>query len=132
MPEKHGYSVEAIWQGLKLIDGQINLDMILGANRAEKRKFTPYPETKFKFGDAQIGLVEARLRIFVPTYQFVFDRLIPKQTKEDITRLTQRGIDQYFYDVDSNGNIYDPSTSYSHAALLVNLLQKYVCEQSTK
>ncbi len=122
-------SVEGIWQGLKIIDQKTDYSLF-ESEKPKKRKFEPYSETKFKYNCQEIGLIEARKKIFMPAYKFMLDIVVPQALIENIMRTYHAGVNQYFYDVDDNRDIDDATRSYSHSSLLVELLDEKVNDYS--
>ena len=120
-PEKRSKSVEGVWQGSKIINNKIDESQFF-LDRAKKRRVSNYSTTKFMYGDEEIGVIEARKKIFVPAYKFVIDNLIPTEYLENFIRTSIGGVYQRFYDVEDNYDINNPNSSYSHAALLVDIL----------
>ncbi|PIZ50639.1 hypothetical protein COY27_06545 [Candidatus Woesearchaeota archaeon CG_4_10_14_0_2_um_filter_33_13] len=123
MPDRKSRTIEGIWQGLKLIDDQPDL-ALLTTDIVKKRRFPDYENTRFLFGSTEIDLANARTKIYVPAYKWVFDNLIPETVKQSIYLPAQQGISVYIFDVDSNPDISDLSRSYSHASLLVDLINR--------
>jgi hypothetical protein len=116
-------SVESIWQGLKLVDGATDLAML----RRPARKRPPedertgdydYGGSVFRFGERTIDLVAARYLIYLPTYLYLLDRLVPDLVLREISDALGQGRDVFFYDWDANFDIEDDSASFSHSAVL--------------
>lgn len=118
-------SVEAIWQGLKVIDGETDL-ILLESDRPKKRKCEPYAETCFAYAGRVIGMAEARMRIYRPAYKFLVDVIAPPVFLDHIIRIHRGGLDQFFHDVDDNADIHDVTRSYSHSALFVELMKEKI------
>ncbi|MBW2972224.1 hypothetical protein KY359_04280 [Candidatus Woesearchaeota archaeon] len=129
MPGAFSHSVEGIWQGLKIIDGSCDFSLF-SRQRPVKRKFEPYPETRFMLGDAELDIVAARHVIYVPSYTYLFNNIVPGEVIDGIMALAAGDIDQYFFDVDENPNINDPTRSYAHASLLVDLLESELSKRT--
>ena len=127
--EQFSLTVEGIWQGLKVIDGTTD-ESLFERDRAIKRKSPDYAETIFQYGDTTIDLVEARKRIFQPSLFYMLDNCIPQQLTDNLIRAYKGGLDQYFYDVDDNLDIEDPSSSYSHSAAIVKWLKHKLAVES--
>lgn len=121
MPGKWSRTVEGIWQGLKLIEGQID-ESQFDAQRPRKRRHEPYAETTFLYGDEELGLIEARHRIYEPSYRHMFNTTVPESLLGKIEEGIARGSTHVFYDMDENPNMKDPRTSYAHSALVIKLL----------
>ena len=108
---KHSESVEGVWQGLKLIRG-------VGVDEA---KFTILDMRNLKrkgaiqghrWGrDGVLGYIEARKRIYVPTYRWVLENRV------DARPLLAHG-KLVLLDYATNEDVSDPSRPLSHAAVL--------------
>ncbi len=129
---KWAYSVESIWQGLKIIDGKTNFDMF----EKEPYKRPPKNESEFSKVDGFLfekgiikDYVEARKRIFVPAYTYMFKVFgtfneFVQYSEGAILFNIQNNIETFLYDVDDNPNIEDISKPYSHASLLCDLINE--------
>lgn len=116
-------SVEGIWQGLKLIAGETDLSMLdqPAGKRPPEHARGPgfdYAGTVFQYGQAVVDLVTARLLIYLPAYLHVLDHLVPREVITEIDNALAGGRDVVFYDWDDNFDILDPTSSFSHSALL--------------
>ncbi len=122
MEDQCAHSVEGIWQGLKVIDS--TADSQLFTAEPQKRKGKP---DGHRFGEKLLSYVDARKKIYMPAYVYhvvnnvlgskdVAPQLIPELEQ----RLHAGPI--ALYDVEDNGDVEDPSKPYSHAALLVDVL----------
>lgn len=125
-------SVEGIWQGLKIVNGTTCFEMF-GKSKPWKRpscrqrRINPvyrYLESRFLLGEEELGLVEARHKIYVPAYTFFYNNLVPRKFKETAADELMAGSEVFVHDVGSNGDIDNPERSYAHAALLVDLINK--------
>ncbi|MEM4266294.1 MAG: hypothetical protein QXX65_04435 [Candidatus Woesearchaeota archaeon] len=110
------HSVEGIWQGLKIINGRTDPSLFFG--RPRKRQ----GETQGHFfGKDILDYRTARKQIYVPAYVYHAVNNGLGTVKDDLEKRLQEG-PVVMYDVGSNGNIDDLSRPFSHAALLVQLL----------
>lgn len=117
-------SIEGVWQGLKVVNGYTDFSMF--TRKAEKRPSMKeretfgydYKESKFLYGERVIDLITARFAIYLPTYLYVLENLVPDHTIEEIHESMEKGCDVYFYDWDSNFDIFDPTSPFSHSAIL--------------
>ncbi len=114
--EQRPDSVEGIWQGLKIINGRTEPSLFKGRPQKRDGKVEGH-----QFGDRILGYIEARERIYRPAYVYHAVNNVLPFVKKDLEGRLQNG-DVVLFDVDSNGDIKDPSAPYSHAALLVDLL----------
>jgi hypothetical protein len=120
-------SVEAVWQGLKIVDGRT--DEAMFTRPPEKRpadRSDPayvYSRSVFSFGEAVIDLVTARHLIYLPAYLFALDRLVEDAVVREILDALASGLEVVFYDWDANFDITDPASSFSHSAILASFYE---------
>ena len=114
--------VEAIWQGLKVFEGD-NVDISLFSNdrmeglKRTVRKFgKPLGHRKGVYGKALLGYVEARKQIYIPTYQWVLEHKV----KDIVERLKEIAKTKtlILLDYATNCDVDDASKPLSHAALI--------------
>jgi hypothetical protein len=118
--EVYAASVESIWQGLKVIDGQTDFRMF---NRHPKKR-RGLVEGHL-FGTEHIGALEARERIYRPAYFFFLEHCVPTPIKEEVlARALEDGV--VFYDVDANLDIADTSCSLAHSVFLAAFFEGYL------
>jgi hypothetical protein len=130
-------SVEAVWQGLKIVDGKTDFSMFHGnpykRPTGEERRNDPnyrYEDSKFLYGTNVVDLVTARKVIYVPAYRYLFDNFVPLSFKDQVKEQLDKGIKVFFYDWDDNPNIDDTTDSFAHASLLVQLMNEYASPKS--
>lgn len=118
-------SVEAIWQGLKLIDGatdfrQFHSRPCKRPTDAERRASPTfrYSEARFRYADAEIDLLSARFLIYAIAFLELLDRAVAPPLIERIRGAARDGAQVVFYDWDDNPDISDTRTSFAHSALL--------------
>ena len=118
-------TVEGIWQGLKVIKGQTAPRYFRGSGK--KRGGKP---TGHQFGAERrlLKLEHARRRIYIPAYEWMLENRIPSEVLEAIETNMFGGIQQSFYDYESNGNI-SKDMPLAHAAVLVRWLNRRFCSQ---
>lgn len=114
--------VEAIWQGLKVFEGD-NVDISLFSNdrmeglKRTVRKFgKPLGHRKGVYGKELLGYVEARKQIYIPTYQWVLEHKV----KDIVERLKEiaKAKTLILLDYATNCDVDDASKPLSHAALI--------------
>ena len=114
--------VEAIWQGLKVFEGD-NVDISLFSNdrmeglKRTVRKFgKPLGHRKGVYGKDLLGYVEARKQIYIPTYQWVLEHKV----KDIVERLKEiaKAKTLILLDYATNCDVDDASKPLSHAALI--------------
>lgn len=121
--DRYSRSVEAIWQGLKIIDGKTDFSLF-EIEYIRKRRTEPYGTCQFQYGEEKIDYRIARHRIFVPAFEWMYHHLLPDAMKESFYVSAEKNVQLYFFDVGSNPDIDNLSTSYSHASLLVDIINK--------
>lgn len=112
-------SVEGVWQGLKVINGSIDQSYFRGKPR--KRRGVPGGHL---LGNEFVGYSEARKRIFIPTYTFMIENRVPRESLNLILERAKRGQRQFFFDVDSVSEVEDTSGPLAHSSVLVNYLNQ--------
>jgi len=115
--ETRADSVEGIWQGLKVIDSVSDFSLFQG--KPKKRKGKPQGHL---FREDLIGYVDARKQIYVPAYVYHVINNALDNIHGDLEARVSKSNPVALFDVESNGEINNTSQPYSHAALLVNVL----------
>ena len=125
VPFSEGYTatcVEAVWQGLKVFE-HADVDMAMFANdtmknikRTVRRFGRPLGHRKGVHGTELLGYVEARKRIYVPTYRWVLEHKVASI----IARLREASKTNtiVLLDYDTNGDVYNTKKPLSHACLI--------------
>jgi hypothetical protein len=118
-------SLEAVWQGLKFVDGELDLGQLSSQPRkrpadAERRasRTYRYADSRFLYGTEVVDLVSARFLIYAIAYLELLDRVIPTSLIETLRGVVAGGGEVIFFDWDEGGDITDPSGSFAHSALL--------------
>ena len=112
-------SVESIWQGLKVIDGQTDFSMFNRKPRKRKGNIQGH-----LYGDRILGIVDARKEIYIPSYEYYISNHTSNEVKVD---LVKRAIKDkiYFYDVEDNTEINDPRP-LAHSQLLADYFNNFL------
>ena len=123
LPGTSASSMESIWQALKLVDGRTDLRMLDSPPtkrppESQRGAGFDYPSTTLAYRSTQVGLVEARYRIYLPAYLHILEALVPQEPLQEIRDALRAGRDVVFYDWDDNFDIEDPRSSFSHSAVL--------------
>jgi hypothetical protein len=116
-------SVEGIWQGLKVIRGKTAPYLFRG--RGQKRGGKP---AGHQFGDRLLGVVEARLKIYRPAYEWMLENRVDPALIEGFIAEAFAGVEQYFHDLGDNGDVNNPDEGWAHASVLVQYLNR-LCGQ---
>ena len=117
-------TVEGVWQGLKVIRGKTASRFFSGPGM--KRGGKP---SGHLFGRKEIGVIEARRRIYVPTYEWVLENRIAPELILGFINAACAGVVQHFHDVGDNGDPNDPDQPLAHAAVLVRYLNRRCAER---
>ena len=116
------YSVEAIWQGLKVFEScdvdveMFKNDTMKNIKRTVRRFGKPLGHRKGVHGTELLGYIEARKLIYIPTYKwvlenkvaFIIDRLREASKTKTIVLL----------DYDTNADVENARKPLSHASLI--------------
>lgn len=127
-------SVEAVWQGTKIHQGTTDLRMLTtpATKRPpdhERGETYDYASTRFRYGAEDVDLVSARLLIYLPTYLYLLDRLVPDSVIDEILDAVDHGRDVLCYDWDSNRDVTDPRSSFSHSAIIASWINGELDEE---
>lgn len=113
-------SVEGIWQGLKVINGQT--DFTYFDKKPKKRR--GHVEGHL-LGSQLLDVVDARHQIYVPSYNYYLENCIDESLKDEVLRLgLEKGIT--FYDLDNNLDIDNPRAPLAHSALLADYFNEHL------
>ena len=117
-------SVEGIWQGLKVIRKKTDFSYFHGKGR--KRQGKPKGH---QYGKKVISYVQARKKIFIPTYTHMVFNCVPVESLQRIHDQSIRGIEQYFFDVDDNQNVGNVKSPLAHSSILVDIINNHFLEK---
>lgn len=115
-------TVEGIWQALKVFasadvdPSKLEVSTMKGIKRTVRRNGPVRGHRDGLAGDRLLSYVEARRRIYLPSYLWVLEHKVPNLV-EDLRRLA-RERDVVLLDYTTNGDVEDTSTPLSHAALV--------------
>lgn len=123
--KRHACSIESVWQGLKVVAGEIDTGMFDRPPRKrppedERGPGYNYAASEFRFDESTIDIITARLLIYLPTYLYVLDRLVPDTVVAEIATALADGQEVLCYDWDSNVDVLDPRSSFSHSAIVAS------------
>lgn len=119
MPGVVSDTVEGVWQGLKVIRGATAPRYFRGPGA--KRGGKP---SGHQFGKHLLGVVEARRRIYVPTYEWMLENKIDAAVLDQLLAVARRGVVQFVHDVGDSGDPNDATQPLAHAAVLVRYLNR--------
>ena len=124
------YSVESIWQGLKIIDGKTDTEMFLEKPHKRKSEKGYAAIEGFVIGEKIVtDYAKARKELFAPAYTGMFNSLknhdlFVQNASLAISMNAAKDIEIFLFDVDDNPNIDDTSRPYSHAELLRDIINR--------
>ncbi len=116
LDEAFSNTVEGIWQGLKVIDGQTERAMFTG--RVKKRRGRP---SGHDFGYRIVDYLSARALIYVPAYRHVLQRAAVAAVLDEVAK-QGRSDDVFVVDVSFSDNPFSARRPLSHAKLIVDHL----------
>ena len=119
MKDRYSASVEGIWQGLKVFEHE-GIDGTCFVNKTMtnlKRSCRTHGRCiGHKYGDELLGYIEARKKIYVPSYYYMLEHYCKKSITTIKHLSTERTV--VLLDYDTNENIEDASKPLSHAGLI--------------
>lgn len=121
------YSVEGIWQGLKVFNNEgIDTSRFLNKTMSNLKRTIkmfglPLGHSKGVDGDDLLDYVSARKLIYVPSYYWMLEH----KAKDEIDQLIQIAIsnDLVLLDFDTNSDIANPKKPLSHASLIKTYIE---------
>ncbi len=125
MPGETSDTVEGVWQGLKVIRGKTAPRFFRGPGA--KRGGKP---SGHQYGKKELGVVEARRLIYVPTYEWMLENRIDAELIRGFIDTALAGVTQHFHDVGDNGDPNDSDQPLAHAVVLVRYLNRECAERS--
>lgn len=126
VPFSEGYTamcVEAIWQGLKVFESaDVDVEMFRNGTmknikRTVRRFGKPLGHRKGVNGTELLGYIEARKRIYIPTYRWVLENKVASII-ERLKRASEEGKTIVLLDYDTNADVENGKTPLSHASLV--------------
>ncbi len=116
----YAQSVESIWQGLKIIDGIT--DFLLFHKRPKKRKGKVFGHL---FGNDELGIIEAREKIYKPAYLFYLEEIVSEDVKDSLLLEGLKNGNVRLYDVEENLDIMSPKP-LAHSVFLCRYMNDYL------
>lgn len=122
------YSVEGIWQGLKVFE-QADIDISMfevqdmkGIKRTVKKFGKPLGHRKGVGGSELFDYLTARKQIYLPSYAW----LLQNKTTSEVDQLVQIALrqDLVLLDFETNADIDNTNKPLSHAALIKKFIDK--------
>ena len=125
-PNRRACSVEGVWQALKVFESvdvdesKLDVTSMKGLKRTVRKFGRCLGHREGLDGERLLGYLEARQRIYLPTYRWVLAEKLAKEVAALRDELQQR--DAVLLDYETNGDIHDLSKPLSHAALVIQLI----------
>lgn len=135
-PNSFSYSVEGIWQGLKVFE-QADIDTtkfdvknMKGIKRTVRKFGKPLGHRKGINGTELLDYLTARKQIYMPSYAW----LLQNKTTNEIDKLIQIALrqDLVLLDFETNADIDNINKPLSHAALIKKFIDKKYPELTEK
>ena len=116
--------VEAVWQGLKVFEGQdvdfstFRNDTMKDLKRTVRKYGKPLGHRKGAYGKELLNYFDARMLIYLPTYKWVLDNV--KCVHEVVEKIKAKSQEQdiVLLDYNTNTDFQDISKPLSHAGLV--------------
>lgn len=116
--------VEAVWQGLKVFEGQgvdfstFKNDTMKGLKRTVRKFGRPLGHLKGAYGKELLNYFDARMQIYLPTYKWVLDNV--PYVHDVVEKIKAKSVvqDIVFLDYNTNIDFRDISKPLSHAGLV--------------
>jgi hypothetical protein len=115
-------SVEGIWQALKVFEhadvdpSKLTISSMKGLKRTVRRNGPVLGHREGLTGRRLLTYVEARRRIYLPSYRWVLDNKVPALIEQLRARAKEQ--DVVLLDFTTNDDVDDTSSPLSHAALV--------------
>lgn len=125
-PGLTGASVEGIWQGLKVFEEAdvdpttLTITSMRGIKRTTRKYGRVLGHRRGLHGDELLAYREARYLIYLPSYRYVLEHLVPDLV--DTLRESASRQPIVLLDYETNGDVEDLTRPLSHAALVVSFL----------
>lgn len=122
------YSVEGIWQGLKVFEqadidtSKFEIQNMKGIKRTVRKFGKPLGHRKGVTGTELLDYLTARKQIYLPSYAW----LLQNKTISEVDQLIQIALrqDLVLLDFETNANIDNTNKPLSHAALIKKFIDK--------
>lgn len=121
LPDATSASVEGVWQGLKVFEregvdpGKFKVTSMRGLKRAAGVRRGSV--CGHLLGGDVIGYLEARTRIYIPTYQYVLETFLQAEVA-CLRRMLEEGVRVALVDFDTNEDVSDLSRPLAHSSLV--------------
>jgi hypothetical protein len=123
----YAHSLESIWQGLKVVEGETYFDMFQQIpfkrptdETRRKNKSYVYEKSSFHYKGKIINLLKARFFIYLKAYCYLLNNVVPGFLRNELKNELFDDKCIVFYDWDQNFDIQDITSSFSHSAILAS------------
>lgn len=126
--QQSSYSVEGIWQGLKIFANQdidiskFHIKTMKGIKRSSRTLGQIIGHRNGVDGSTILDYISARKQIYLPSYLFILDNYLQVEINSIIKILNERDI--VFLDYEINEDIDNVRSPLSHASILKNYIMK--------
>ncbi|GAA3242721.1 DUF6939 family protein [Nonomuraea helvata] len=126
-PGVYSQTVEGIWQALKVFETadvdptKLDITNMTGLKRTVRKHGLVRGHRDGLYGSRLLDYPTARRRIYLPAYRWVLENRVSSLVKR-LRRLADRG-DVVLLDYTTNGDVDDPATPLSHAALVCHYIE---------
>lgn len=131
IPYTEGFamSVEGVWQALKVFEkedvdpSKLAITSMKGIKRSARRLGKVQGHRKGLEGTELLTYLEARRKIYLPTYRYVLDHALQEELQLLRNEVEQSPGGAVLLDYETNDDIEELSRPLSHAALIVRYLK---------
>lgn len=122
-PGRTAASVEGIWQALKVFESEdvdarrLDITSMRGIKRTVRKYGRCLGHREGLQGDTLLGYLEARQRIYVPTYTWLLDNVLQDEVDQLVALVERSPVT--LLDYETNCNVENLSKPLSHAGLLM-------------
>ena len=124
--DEYANSVESIWQGLKVINGQT--DFSLFNKKPKKRKGHVKGHL---YRDEISDIFDARLNIYKPSYFYYVEKYIPEEVKDDLLKKVFDEWEVYLHDIENNLDLENPQP-LAHSVFAAEYMNNYLNKKLEK
>lgn len=123
----YSYSVEGLWQGLKVFQTQdidsskFKIQDMKGIKRTTKKLGEVLGHRKGISGNELLSYIDARKLIYIPSYLYILDHFLSEELFAMGSILKKSNI--VLLDYETNTNVEDLTKPLSHASLIAKHLQ---------
>lgn len=126
--EQTSYSVEGLWQGLKVFENQdidrskFDVQNMKGIKRSVRRFGRVLGHRKGINGDELLSYLEARKQLYLPSYHFILENFLSAEIDQILDLL--RTQDVVLLDYETNEDINNLRKPLSHASIIASYINR--------